>query len=422
MTRSAPLLCLCVVLAAAGPLAAADDSAFFFKDGDRVVMIGDSITEQLLYSNYVEMWTVSRFPAWKLSFRNTGIGGDTSQGGKRRFARDVLAHHPTAMTVDFGMNDAAYRAFEEGRFKPYMEGLQSMADQAKEANIRAAWITPQPIEPNDATPALSGYNLTLEKFSAGVGEIAQKNGGLFVDQFHPYLKVLEKARTADAKNRIGGGDPVHPGPPGQALMASAILKGLHFPTLVAAAEIDAAGKKADGKNCKISNLEVKDGAVSFEQLDSALPFFPAPAASILKWAPIRDELNVYALKVMGLKPGNYEVRLGGTKVAEHSADELAKGVSLTEAALKAGPVADQVNAVWSAVQAKNKYFHDNIFRGVVLAGRPSFIESKDLIAQVEAERESVIKKRLEKMPELDAAIHAALAVKPHRVEIVPGGK
>ena len=38
----------------------ADD--FFFRDGDRVVMIGDSITEQHLYSNYVEMWTVTRFP------------------------------------------------------------------------------------------------------------------------------------------------------------------------------------------------------------------------------------------------------------------------------------------------------------------------------------------------------------------------
>src|SRR5881398_2489287 len=54
---------------------------FFIKDGDTVVMMGDSITEQHLYSNYVEMWTVSRFPAWKLTFRNVGIGGDRSPGG-----------------------------------------------------------------------------------------------------------------------------------------------------------------------------------------------------------------------------------------------------------------------------------------------------------------------------------------------------
>jgi hypothetical protein len=29
------------------PAAAADDQAFFFKEGDRVVMLGDSITEQV---------------------------------------------------------------------------------------------------------------------------------------------------------------------------------------------------------------------------------------------------------------------------------------------------------------------------------------------------------------------------------------
>ena len=42
--------------------ASASAAEFFFKDGDVVVMIGDSITEQHLYSNYVEMWTVTRFP------------------------------------------------------------------------------------------------------------------------------------------------------------------------------------------------------------------------------------------------------------------------------------------------------------------------------------------------------------------------
>src|SRR5688572_22820147 len=93
---------------------------FFFKDGDSVVMMGDSITEQHLYSNYVEMWSVSRFPAWKLTFRNVGIGGDRSVGGKNRFKRDVLAHKPTALTVDFGMNDGNVRPFEEKAFIAYV--------------------------------------------------------------------------------------------------------------------------------------------------------------------------------------------------------------------------------------------------------------------------------------------------------------
>src|SRR5262245_27238790 len=100
MNRMAACLATtCIIIFSA--VSSAED--FFFKDGDIVVIIGDSITEQHLYSNYVEMWTTLRFPKWKLTFRNVGIGGDRSPGGNSRFMRDVLVHKPTAMTVDFGM-------------------------------------------------------------------------------------------------------------------------------------------------------------------------------------------------------------------------------------------------------------------------------------------------------------------------------
>jgi lysophospholipase L1-like esterase len=220
-------------------LVPAQGEEFFFRNGDRIVMMGDSITEQHLYSNYVEMWTVTRFPAWDLTFRNVGIGGDRSVGGNSRFRRDTAPYKPTAMTVDFGMNDGGYRAFDESTFRPYMGGLQGIADKAKAAGIRMAWVTPQPLDNGDpGATALTAYNLTLERFSEGVKATADENDGLFVDQFHPYLRVLDRARGAGPSyDRITGGDAVHPGPPGQALMAYGILKGLGFPTEVSSVEI-----------------------------------------------------------------------------------------------------------------------------------------------------------------------------------------
>lgn len=396
---------------------------FFFKDGDRVVMIGDSITEQHLYSNYVEMWTVTRFPAWHLTFRNSGIGGDTSGGGNGRFQRDVVAHKPTAMTVDFGMNDGGYTPFNEGRFKSYMTGLQGMAKQAKAANIRVAWVTPQPLDGGEpGTTALTGYNQTLEKFSEGVQEIAKTNEGLFVDQFHPYLAVLDKARGASPKyDRITAGDAVHPGPPGQALMAASILKGLKFPRLVATAEIDATNKTVtNAKNTKITDITAKDGGVSFTRLDAALPFFPPEAASILKWTPILDELNDYSLKVSGLKSGKYVLSLDGKKVTEVSSEDLAKGVNLAAAVLATGPIADQVKAVKTAVEAKNKFYHDRIFRGIVLTNvgaLPDWLDLKLTPADIEAKRKAAMTERLAKMPELDAAVQKALEMKPVKVTL-----
>ena len=395
---------------------------FFFKDGDVVVMIGDSITEQHLYSNFVEMWTVTRFPNWKLTFRNVGIGGDRSVGGNSRFARDVLLHKPTAMTVDFGMNDGGYRAFGEDTFKPYMDGLQGMADQAKAAKIRVAWVTPQPLDNGDQGPtALTGYNQTLEKFSDGVKVIADKNDGLFVDQFHPYLAALDRARGQGPKyDRITGGDAVHPGPPGQALMAASILKGLGFPSLVSCVEIDAAGcKVVAAKNCTVENVAAKDGGLSFSRLDGALPFFPADAVSILPWAPILDELNDYRLKVTGLKAGKYEVRVGGKKIAELTADQLATGANLASGALADGPIAEQVKAVRAAVENKNRFHHDAIFRGIVLSNVPDWVYDVVPREQLEAKKKTIIQERLAKLPELDAAVAQTLVMKANTFDIVP---
>lgn len=393
---------------------------FFFKKGDVVVVMGDSITEQRLYSNYLEIWSQTRFPQYQLSFRNVGIGGDRSVGGNSRFKRDVLLHKPTALTVDFGMNDGGYRAFDEKGFDVYVKGLQGIADQAKAAGVRVAWITPQPIERREPGNQLAGYNETLKRYSLeGVAGIAKKNDGLFVDQFTPYLNVMNKARETDDKIIVTEGDAVHPGPAGQSLMAASILKGMHFPRLVSSVAIDASGKK-ETKNCTVEGVEAKQGGLRFRRHDAALPFFPEQAKKILKWTPLLEEMNDYSLQVTGLNAGKYEVRLDGKKIAEHSDAELAAGVNLASAALTVGPIADQVKEIVKAVNDKTNQFHGQIFRGLVLANVSKLPEFKDVApADIEKRRQALIEERLVKTAELDAAIRKALEIKPHLVEIVP---
>ncbi|MFO0864317.1 MAG: SGNH/GDSL hydrolase family protein [Gemmataceae bacterium] len=409
--------CLGVTLAIA-PASAQD---FFFKKGDVIVVMGDSITEQRLYSNYLETWSQTRFPNYNLVFRNVGIGGDRSTGGNSRFKRDVLSHKPTVLTVDFGMNDGSYRAFDEKIFDTYVKGLQGIADQAKAAKIRVAWITPQPTERREPGNQLAGYNETLKRFGLeGVGGIAKKNDGLFVDQFTPYLNVMNKARETNDKIIVTEGDAVHPGPAGQSLMAASILKGLSFPREVSSVIIDASGK-AEGTRCKVSDVVAKDNGIRFRRHDEAIPYFPEAAKKILKWSPILEDMNHYGLKVTGLKAGKYEVKLGSAKVAEYSADELAKGVNLAEAALTKGPVADQAKAVEKAVNAKTTQYHDQIFRGLILNGGVAKLpEFKDLgKADIEKRRQALIEERLVKTQELDEAIRKSLEITPHVVEIVP---
>ena len=69
------------LLLTALPCTAAD---FFLKNGDKVVMIGDSITEQHLYSTYVEAWALTRFPAWDLKLKKNSYFHDRIFGGVLR--------------------------------------------------------------------------------------------------------------------------------------------------------------------------------------------------------------------------------------------------------------------------------------------------------------------------------------------------
>ena len=233
MVRTASFLkglCLLVCLASlAGAAGAAD---FFFKDGDVIAVMGDSITEQHLYSNYLEMWTRCRFPAWKLEFHNVGIGGDRSPGGNSRFKRDVLTFKATAMTVDFGMNDGGYTKFDPQTFKDLHRWPQGHRRPGQGGRRPRGLADAQPGR-ESARPGRPSRATTKRwrSIRTGVKQVAAANNAVFVDQFHPFIAVQDKARAENPANRIGGGDAVHPGPPGQAVMAWAILKGLGLPAL-----------------------------------------------------------------------------------------------------------------------------------------------------------------------------------------------
>src|SRR5512143_590261 len=79
------------------PLARLDLSA-----GDTVVFLGDSITHQCLYTQYVEDYYYTRFPGLKIKFHNAGVGGARARDALDRFDRDVAAYKPKYVTVLLG--------------------------------------------------------------------------------------------------------------------------------------------------------------------------------------------------------------------------------------------------------------------------------------------------------------------------------
>src|SRR4051812_19834446 len=80
-----------------------------FKQGDRVVFTGNSITDGGHYHSYIWLYYITHFPNRRITVYNAGIGGDVSRQILERLDGDVFAHQPTVVTLTFGMNDTGYQ-------------------------------------------------------------------------------------------------------------------------------------------------------------------------------------------------------------------------------------------------------------------------------------------------------------------------
>lgn len=336
------LLCVTGALGALGTVTAQADTpapklgAFPFHDGDRVVFLGDSITEQKLYTTYLETYLLTRFPTWNLAFRNAGWGGDTSYLRQRglpspqALQRDVIALHPTVVTIDFSMNDAGYGGFQQGLYDQHIAGQNQIVQQLKAAGVRPIMLTSSAVEKNEQGDDLAGYNQTLEQFAAGDSAVAAKAGIPFADQFHPFIDAINRLRSVGPALRLSG-DAVHPGNAGHLMMADSILTGLDAPALVSSATISARrGSVSNAIGTTITNVvSAKNGSLSFQRQDRALVFPIEPAARpVLQLVPVADDINRYMVQVTDLAPGDYTVSVNGTTVSRFSAAQLAAGVNL----------------------------------------------------------------------------------------------
>ena len=106
------------------------------KPGDYVAVIGDSITEQCLYSLFIEDYLLMCQPALDLRATQFGWGGETAPGYARRMANDTLRFQPNVATTCFGMNDGGYSPMDSAKGQRYREGQKSIVAQMKQAGVR----------------------------------------------------------------------------------------------------------------------------------------------------------------------------------------------------------------------------------------------------------------------------------------------
>ncbi|MBM4058137.1 MAG: hypothetical protein FJ275_07875, partial [Planctomycetes bacterium] len=298
--------------------------------GDRVVFLGDSIMEQRLYTTYIRASSVTRFPDWKLRFWNAGWGGDTAwlrmrspSDEARLFAaageeqqkmigaavngplrRDVLKLEPTIAFVNYGMNDHNYEAFRDDLCQAHVRGQAQICRLVKATGARPILLSPQAIEPRSPQPAADPRNVAIRRFATGAGRVAAEPRGKFLNQFDPYVAIMAREHMRQENASIGGGDEVHPDPPGHLLMAAIILKRLRAPAIVSRVAIDVtegAVAVTEADRSGVGDLTWADGIPAFDRTDQCLPMpLNERARLALALAPMLHRLDRYDLRVAGL--------------------------------------------------------------------------------------------------------------------------
>ncbi len=318
-------------------------AAFYLHPEDIVVFYGDSITDQRLYTTFVETFVLTRYPRLPVRFVHSGWGGDrvTGGGGGRidnRLERDVLVYKPTVMTVMLGMNDGNYKPFDEATFQVFCDGYEHIVKFMKDAipGLRMTVIDPSPYDDVTREPLFpGGYNAVLLKYGEYLRTFAQRNNLDFADLNTRLVKALERANAMDpAKALKILPDRVHPGASGHLLMAASLLETWGATPTVTTVEIDAAAVKVkDAVNTTVSGLESKD-SLSWTQKDEALPMPIARNDATMMLAveasDFREKFNQETLRVTGLDAPAYWLTINGRTIGKFTGEALATGVNLAE--------------------------------------------------------------------------------------------
>lgn len=296
------------------------------KAGDRVVIYGDSITEQRLYSRYVQQYIQCRYPELKVKFYNAGWGGDTAGGAFNRLERDVLILKPTVVTLFFGMNDGGYRPVAENIVSSFKNNEEKIIKALQAKGVRVVVYTPGAVD-YDRKKNLAdvNYNQNLEALSTAALDLAKQYNLPSADVFHPMV-AFQTAQKAKNPGFTMIPDAVHPGEGGHLVMAQEMLKGLGAEPMPPIGTVDVKAGTGEGLRVVSSN----PAQVVLETTRPVnMPFwFNAASQGLMRDSGFWDMVGE-KLTVKGLSPGFYKVTLEGADASKYSADELAAGVKIT---------------------------------------------------------------------------------------------
>ena len=247
--RNRPLLNLVLALFAfaTGRLHAATENIPLANQ--RVLWLGDSITQAGDYVTFTEYYLEKANPQTKFDIVSIGLSGETVSGLSEkthpfprpcvhnRLPRALELVKPALVIACYGMNDGIYHPASRERLEAFQDGMRKLIDAGHAAGARVIVLTPPPfgqppgrtVLPKDA-PDFS-YSAPYENYDEVLAEFARwemtlpPKDALAIDLHTPMNNAQAKRRETNPGFSFAV-DGVHPTPLGHLLMAQIVLHGL----------------------------------------------------------------------------------------------------------------------------------------------------------------------------------------------------
>ena len=231
-----------------------------FVSAKRVVILGDSITYDGKWVDFLETWLRLAYPDSSAEIINLGLPSETASGLSEaghaggsfprpdlneRLDRVLRKTHPDLILACYGMNDGIYFPFSEDRLKAFQEGIQRLHEKAAHEGIRVIHLTPPIFDPvplvgrtlpagRDAYPQpYEGYNQVLDQYSTWL--VGRRSQGWQVVDVHSSMNhFVAEHRAKDDKFTVSP-DGVHPNEQGHWLIAREVLREFGAPNSVTSA-------------------------------------------------------------------------------------------------------------------------------------------------------------------------------------------
>ena len=325
---------------------AQENQTSFFKNGDVICFLGDSITHGGQYHEFLQLFYATRHPSLNLSFHNCGISGDNAAGMLARFEEDVMKHKPTHVFLMTGMNDVSRTLYFEGKAsdKTLKQRVNALANYKRNTTLLAEKIIENGIIPILLTPSIYdqyskiekennlGCNDALIECSNHIKKLGEKHDALVIDLNTPMKSIMKRELKKDSLFTIIGNDRVHPGTTGHFIMFCEIISKLEAPVVVSKIAIDANQDEQEIRvqNLSLQNAQFSDSLISFQTCEMSLPFpLGRNLNEALSLTAFKELYNQQLFQAEGLPNKNYDLYIDKQHIGTFDAHDLKNGIDLS---------------------------------------------------------------------------------------------